>query len=86
MVYFLSNGGSAIKIGFTDRTVQERISELQTGCPDPIECFATIPSGSEATEAAIHRNWHSDRIRGEWFNDSPAMRDRIRDLCDHWNF
>jgi hypothetical protein len=85
MVYFITDG-SKIKIGYTDGPLIDRIRDLQTGNPRTIETLATIPSGSMATESAIHRNWQSDRIRGEWFNDSPGMRERILNLCDHWNF
>ena len=75
-VYFISDGLTA-KIGFTDRPVVDRLRELQTGNPRPLEIVGVIESGSMATESAIHRNWQADSVQGEWFKDSPALRDRF---------
>jgi hypothetical protein len=76
-VYFISDGLTA-KIGFTDRAVTDRLRELQTGNPRSLEIVGVIESGTMATESAIHRNWWADSVRGEWFKDSPALRDRFQ--------
>lgn len=84
MLYFISDGID-IKIGFTDRPIEERLAKLQTGNRNRLTVFATIANGTRATEADCHRNWAADRINLEWFNGSEAMRDRIRNLCDQRN-
>ena len=78
-VYYITDGERA-KIGYTDRPISERLRELQTGNPQTLELVLCLKDGTFATEQAIHRNWQSDLIRGEWFRDSEALRDRFRDL------
>ena len=55
------------KIGWTERHPADRIRQLQTGCPFPIELVGTIP----ATPAADMR-WRTvifadKHVRGDWF-------------------
>ena len=82
-VYFLSDG-NLIKIGYTE-DIAKRLAQLQTGNSRRLELLSIIPSGTKKTEQAIHRNWQADRIRGEWFTDSPALRAKIKDLTNRFN-
>jgi hypothetical protein len=73
-VYFIRAVGlDAIKIGFaTD--VHSRFRSVAVCCPVPVELLGYI-SSFEAAE--IERRWHvryrSDRIRGEWFRETPEL-------------
>ena len=54
------------KIGFTTKTVEERISGLQTGCPFKIKKIAAIKS-KKCFEELFHRALESAVVMGEWF-------------------
>lgn len=82
-VYFLTDG-NLIKIGYTE-DITRRLAQLQTGNSRKLEVLSVIPSGTKKTERAIHRNWRMDRVRGEWFNDSPALRTKIKALTVQFN-
>ncbi|GGR51854.1 hypothetical protein GCM10010282_50990 [Streptomyces roseolus] len=62
-----------IKIGFTTNLVR-RMLELS-----PDEVLAT-EAGTRETEWARHRQFESARVRGEWFEQSPALMAHIRAL------
>lgn len=55
-----------VKIGFTSRSVEERIVSLQTGCPEPIAVYATL-RGSLSFERHLHDRFKSFHTQGEWF-------------------
>mgnify|MGYP003320069050 CR=1 FL=1 len=57
-----------LKIGYTTKTVEERIKEHQTGNPRDIVCvFALKTEAPFLVEQSLHRLHSSDRIRLEWF-------------------
>ena len=70
MVYFIKEKDSSefIKIGFTDRTVDDRVKELQTGNPRELELEALIEEGDLQTENRIHNRFSDLRKIGEWFH------------------
>jgi hypothetical protein len=55
-----------VKIGFTSKSVEERIASLQTGCPETITVFAAF-RGSKQYEAHLHKRFASFGTQGEWF-------------------
>lgn len=72
-IYFvLSSETKEIKIGYTERNVDKRIAEMQTGHPHKLELLASL-SGNMEFEKSLHRKFGAMRIRGEWFMPDPAL-------------
>lgn len=67
LLYVLKTGANYYKIGLASE-IKSRISQLQTGCPTPIETVALhdviFP---KKIEALSHREMKQYAIRGEWF-------------------
>lgn len=67
-VYLLINEENRYKIGYTDRTTQKRIKELQTGSPSEMRVIQEYESdNAKQIETILHRLHKSKRISGEWF-------------------
>lgn len=75
VVYFaLAPHSRAVKIGFTSGDSGQRVADLQTGTPEPLEWLGDIP-GSRYLEKALHLQFELTHIRGEWFGVSPEIRE-----------
>lgn len=77
-LYFVRSG-EYVKIG-TCRSgrLSKRLSELQTGNPQPLEFLGAVPCGPR-DEWRIHREWQYLRTSGEWFHFTPLLGLFIRD-------
>lgn len=76
-VYFVQpERGGLVKIGFTTKSVPERVRELQTGCPDKLVVLAT-EDGGESKEAELHEEFADLRVVGEWFKPDVRLMRRI---------
>ncbi len=76
-VYFVRAGSSgAIKIGRAS-DVGARLASLQTASAEPLELLAVVVGGCEV-ERALHRQFSSARIRGEWFRPAAELMEHIR--------
>ena len=87
-VYFLRSGNKgAIKIGLA-RNVQKRMEVLQAGNAFELKLLAVIPCKSrkeaEWIEERLHKRFHKQRIRGEWFQGNIEIK-RIRDEFEEVN-
>ena len=85
-VYFISGPGKldAIKIGWTQGELDERVAALQCGSPVPLLVLASVRAFF-AFERWCHRELCADRSYGEWFRRSAqlvAFVGRLRDLGD----
>jgi len=85
-VYFVSGPGKsdAIKIGWTQGEVDERVAALQCGSPVPLLVLASVRAFF-AFERWCHRELAADRSYGEWFRRSAqlvAFVGRLRELGD----
>jgi len=70
MIYFIQQGNDGpIKIGYTNKPIEQRMTHLQISCPDQLNLLATI-DGTPKDENTLQQRFRSDRIRGEWFNPS----------------
>lgn len=79
-VYFIREPlGGFIKIGIA-LDVAVRLSALQSAHPYPLTVIGICPGG-QAAETVLHKEFAADRLVGEWFKPSPALRARIRELC-----
>lgn len=76
-VYFIQvREYGPIKIGFTSRDDRRRVHNIQIASPFELVWLAQIV-GSVALERELHRQFRADRLRGEWFRPSVALRDFI---------
>jgi len=73
-----ATGTNRIKLGFSIRP-QERLAQLQTGSPFPLQILACWPSSQEQ-EQQLHRHFAEFRCVGEWFEVSPFCGLKIYEL------
>ena len=77
MIYFIRIGvDGPIKVGFTSGDPAKRLHTLQAGCPYDLQLLA-IAEGDLNDERGIHAKFAESRMRGEWFDPSPALLDHI---------
>lgn len=80
MIYFVMNKRTSdIKIGFTDRSIEERLKEFATTInPSDLIVLGTR-EGSQQDESALHAKYSAHKAWGEWFF---ASRDLLLEaLC-----
>lgn len=71
----------AVKIGLATCPGHDyRVATLQTASPDEFVVFGMLHGVTCGLEAAIHRRFANDHIRGEWFRISSGLRSLIDDL------
>lgn len=84
-VYFIqARTLGLIKIGHTTGSVAARLGTLQTGSPDELILLGAMP-GTCDDEAALHEQFKSCRLHGEWFRPTPeilALAAGCRDFAD----
>jgi hypothetical protein len=74
VIYFIqAESGGPIKIGYAV-DVTDRVAVLQTGHPEAL-CVLAICDGTQRDERQIHADLASYRLRGEWFDDCPQVRE-----------
>lgn len=78
IVYFL-RAGPFIKIGKATGKADYRVSQLQTGCPYPIEVIGTV-AGSYGLETELHQRFRHLRSYGEWFHVADDLEAAISDM------
>lgn len=81
-VYFVKSGAH-IKIGKAN-DVRKRMSGIQTGAPERLECLGIIKGGMRK-ERELHSMFSDHRASGEWFNDCSEIRDFISAKCKPMN-
>lgn len=77
-VYLIRHpGDQAVKIGYTDGDPLDRLRAMQTGSASELTLVATLPDAPRSVEQEMHRRFRELRVRpnGEWFFDSPAIRE-----------
>src|SRR5712664_1920069 len=66
-IYFIQIGTDGpVKIGFTRAAPQDRLYELQCGCPWPLRLMGAI-DGSRLNEKWLHDKFASFKMMREWF-------------------
>jgi hypothetical protein len=67
-VYFVQgDDGGPVKIGRTENWPGQRLTDLQLGYPFGWLRVVGLMRGKFGLEKQIHRQFHSLRMRGEWF-------------------
>lgn len=84
-VYVLAVGPGVAKIGVA-KSIRGRCKAAQTYCPTEVQLLAWFPGG-RAEEAALHKRFERQRMRGELFRLSGPLinivRERRKELgCD----
>ena len=69
---YLITDGKFHKIGITNRSIQARIKQLQTGNPYELKLIKVVNCGSEKhaqeMEKFYHNKYYEYRMQGEWFD------------------
>lgn len=78
---YVVRSGKFFKIGFTNQSIEKRISTLQTGSPSPkilvLHFEAENPS---ILEKELHGKFKNKRIDGEWFALADSDIDELSDM------
>jgi hypothetical protein len=75
-IYLISTwDAEVVKIGFTT-SIRSRLRSLRTACPTQPRAHLLL-KGSVLEERELHQRFAVDRIRGEWFRLSDAIRSFI---------
>lgn len=92
IIYLISaeiGGKKCYKIGYTKRTVEERIREFKTGNASEFEIVSSFSSkwGSKI-EAMLHKYYRPKKVNGEWFDLSDKEVSEFSEACQkiHTNF
>ena len=79
MIYFVAAAElERVKIGVASDP-WKRLSKMQSDSPCELTMLAII-EGDETDERALHQKFSSDRLNGEWFVFSDALRSLVRGL------
>lgn len=75
-------GTSLYKIGITKNNPKDRILQLQTGNAIPLLLVETFETAHDfKMETALHAEFSTKRMEGEWFELSQAEVDSFFDIC-----
>ena len=78
-VYFIQGAGGAIKIGFTQQDLSERLKCLQTGSPVRLVVLGQ-QNAPKKRERFLHKRFAAHRLHGEWFEPHPDILAEIERL------
>jgi hypothetical protein len=72
-IYFIQSANSKrVKIGYTEWKVDARLATLQTGSAEKLDLLGWIP-GTLTDERALHKQFESQAVGGEWFTVSDSI-------------
>lgn len=79
-LYFIRELDGPVKIGWTTKSVERRLHNLQIGNPRKLEIVASISAVPKATEGEWHARYGYCCQRGEWFYALPELLRAINEL------
>jgi hypothetical protein len=83
-LYFLKGSSGYIKIG-RSTNFPKRLSEIRRGTTDEYVTVLSVFYADAETiaerERELHRLLESDNFKGEWFHDTPELRQAL-ESCD----
>ena len=89
MLLYLITDGKFHKIGITNRSIQVRIKQLQTGNPYELKLIKVVNCGSEKhaqeMEKFYHNKYYEYRMQGEWFDFKKLKPINIYDIIIMFN-
>lgn len=72
-VYIIRAGDTEmVKIGWTNRTVEERRDDIQTSNHEPLHIIRAL-DWPRAAERWLHAHFNALHVRNEWFRFAPDM-------------
>ena len=83
-VYFIQEEETGrIKIGFSEKHPKGRLNDFQTGNSNKLILLGYI-EGTYQDESNLHQEFSEERIRNEneWFESSPRLVNRIKELLE----
>ena len=81
-VYFIQEEGTDhIKIGFSEKHPEGRLKDFQTGNSNKLNLLGYI-EGTYKDESNLHYEFSEERGSGEWFESSPRLKERIKELLE----
>lgn len=79
-VYFIkAKKVNLVKVGAA-RNPAQRLKSLQIGSPVELKLLFVIPYGGYMIESKLHKDFKQFHNHGEWFNYTPEIRQRIKDI------
>jgi hypothetical protein len=82
MIYIIRAGDSdRYKVGYTNRSVEKRLAELQTGNPERLMLVMTL-EGDIDLEERLHTMFAYCRLGGEWFEFSNNELLKIKEITN----
>lgn len=83
------NGVRLHKIGYTKRSIEDRIKEFRTGNASDFYIIDSFRSKwGTKIESSLHRVFKNKKIKGEWFNltdqDLLSFQERCQTLHDNF--
>ena len=82
-VYFIQEEEETgnIKIGFSEKHPEGRLKDFQTGNSKKLILLGYI-EGTFEDESSLHQEFYEERRNGEWFEPSPRLKERIKELLE----
>jgi len=79
---YLLHSNDRYKIGFTRKSIKNRIKQLQTGSSDEIYLISSFESEYYTKiESALHRKFNSNKILNEWFELPDDIVINFKKIC-----
>lgn len=73
MIYFITSDAlKAVKVGYSNKSAERRLSELQVSMPFKLEILRVV-EGDRSIEKKCHRALAHVRVSGEWFEKAAAL-------------
>lgn len=86
MIYFFRaiDGTGNIKIGYSIKSVGDRLAAVQRIVGHPLVCLA-VTEGGRLREGHLHEQFKSSSVGGEWFSPSRALLKEIAESRRRFN-
>ena len=83
---YLLECGDKHKIGYTRKTIDERIKQMKTGNSEEFKILGTYESKwATKIESHLHRKYKNKRISGEWFQLTDEDVMTFEQECQNWH-
>lgn len=77
MITYFIKSNDLVKIGYTTRTIEQRVKELQTGNPTTLISVTYIKGKHDTEGYELYKRFKELRLKGEWFEYNDEMKQFI---------